>query len=79
MTNSTDLTQVVILGASGDLTARKLVPALYAGVCERLIPGRLQLVGVARRPWDDAFFRDQLTKFLPKGATWGPWSRAASG
>ena len=49
----TDLTQVIIFGASGDLTARKLVPALYAAFCQGLFPGRLQLVGVARRPWDD--------------------------
>src|SRR4051812_3308829 len=61
-----DLHQVVILGASGDLTARKLVPALYSASCQKLFPGRLQLVGVARRPWDDAFFRDHLTKSAPK-------------
>ncbi|MBA3848358.1 MAG: glucose-6-phosphate dehydrogenase [Planctomycetes bacterium] len=60
------LTQVVILGASGDLTARKLVPALYAADCQHLFVGRVQLVGVARRPWDDAFFRDHLTKAAPK-------------
>jgi glucose-6-phosphate 1-dehydrogenase len=63
---TTDLTQVIIFGASGDLTARKLVPALYAAHCQGLFPGRLQLIGVARRPWDDAAFRDILTKNAPK-------------
>src|SRR3954470_4247490 len=63
---SPDLTQVVILGASGDLTSRKLVPALYAAHCEHLFHGRLQLVGVARRPWDDKAFRDVLTQNAPK-------------
>ena len=63
---TTDLTQVIIFGASGDLTARKLVPALYAAYCQGLFPGRLQLVGVARRPWDDASFRDILTQNAPK-------------
>jgi glucose-6-phosphate 1-dehydrogenase len=61
-----DLTQVIIFGASGDLTSRKLVPALYAAHCEQLFPGRMQLVGVARRPWDDAQFRDQLTATVPR-------------
>jgi glucose-6-phosphate 1-dehydrogenase len=63
---SPDLTQVVILGASGDLTSRKLVPALYAAHCEHLFHGRLQLVGVARRQWDDQSFRDVLTQNSPK-------------
>ncbi|MBA3684622.1 MAG: glucose-6-phosphate dehydrogenase [Planctomycetes bacterium] len=63
---ATDLTQVVILGASGDLTSRKLVPAVYAAQCQHLLPGRCQLVGVARRPWDDAFFRNHLTQSAPK-------------
>ena len=62
MANPSDLTQVIILGASGDLTARKLVPALFAAQCEGMFPGRLQLVGVARRPWDDAGFRDHLSQ-----------------
>jgi glucose-6-phosphate 1-dehydrogenase len=66
---TTDLTQVIIFGASGDLTARKLVPALYAAYCQGLFPGRLQLIGVARRPWDDASFRDILTKNAPKMTT----------
>ena len=61
-----DLTQVVILGASGDLTARKLVPALYAAERGKTLPGRRQLIGVARRPWDDAQFREQVGKFPPK-------------
>jgi len=63
--NNTDLTQVIILGASGDLTARKLVPALAAAVANGL-KGTLQLVGVARRPWDDAFFKQQISAHKPK-------------
>ncbi|MGV1006140.1 MAG: glucose-6-phosphate dehydrogenase [Candidatus Nanopelagicales bacterium] len=59
------LTQIVILGASGDLTARKLVPAIFAGLCGKLYPGTLQLVGVARREWDDAAFREQLAVGAP--------------
>lgn len=55
-----DLTQVAILGASGDLTARKLVPALFNAWREKLLPGRIQVIGVARRPWNDATFREHL-------------------
>jgi glucose-6-phosphate 1-dehydrogenase len=63
---STDLTQVIILGASGDLTSRKLVPALFAAYADRLYPHEVQLIGVARRPWNDASFRDQLTQNSPR-------------
>jgi glucose-6-phosphate 1-dehydrogenase len=55
-------TQVVILGASGDLTARKLVPALHQVHRQTPSPGSIQLVGVARRPWDTAAFRAHLVE-----------------
>ena len=64
--SSTELTQVIILGASGDLTARKLVPALFAAYSDQLFPHEVQLIGVARRPWDDAAFRDQLNQNSPR-------------
>ncbi|MEE8391220.1 MAG: glucose-6-phosphate dehydrogenase, partial [Anaerolineae bacterium] len=51
---------VVIFGASGDLTRRKLVPALHSLACEGLLPPASQVVGVARSTLSDAAFRDQL-------------------
>jgi len=51
---------VVIFGASGDLTSRKLVPALYNLARERRLPGGFSVVGFARREWDDAAFRQVL-------------------
>ena len=51
---------MVIFGASGDLTSRKLVPALYNLARERRIPGGFSVVGFARRDWDDSFFRQTL-------------------
>ena len=39
---------VVIFGASGDLTQRKLLPALYALAVRRLVPEQFGIVGVAR-------------------------------
>jgi glucose-6-phosphate 1-dehydrogenase len=41
---------LVIFGASGDLTHRKLVPALYALERDGLLPTHLQILGVSRRP-----------------------------
>ena len=41
---------MVIFGASGDLTRRKLVPALYSLARERLLPSGFAIVGMARRP-----------------------------
>ena len=40
---------MVIFGASGDLTKRKLVPALYSLARDRLLPPMFNVVGVARR------------------------------
>jgi glucose-6-phosphate 1-dehydrogenase len=60
-----ELTQVVILGASGDLTARKLVPGLFNAHRQGFFPGKVRLVGVARRPWDDAGFRAHLQEQVP--------------
>jgi glucose-6-phosphate 1-dehydrogenase len=48
---------VVIFGASGDLTQRKLIPALYSLACNRLLPAELGVVGVARTPMSDEKFR----------------------
>ncbi|MGF1513365.1 MAG: glucose-6-phosphate dehydrogenase [Elainellaceae cyanobacterium] len=51
---------LVIFGGSGDLTHRKLVPALYQMRRERRLPPELTIVGVARRDWDHDYFRDHL-------------------
>ncbi len=51
---------LVIFGASGDLTHRKLVPALYQMRLERRLPPELTIVGVARRDWSHDYFREHL-------------------
>src|SRR6266700_168058 len=51
---------VVIFGASGDLTKRKLVPALYRLVQERLVPAEFAIVGLARTEMGDDDFRDKM-------------------
>src|SRR5581483_11169590 len=51
---------MVIFGASGDLTKRKLLPALYNLRRERLIPPGFSVVGFARSPMDDHQFRESM-------------------
>ncbi len=51
---------LIIFGASGDLTQRKLVPALYQMKLERKLPPELTIVGVARREWSHDYFREQM-------------------
>ncbi len=44
---------IVIFGASGDLTARKLIPAFYHLYCQKQLPDPFRIVGIARRPASD--------------------------
>ncbi|HLP72112.1 MAG TPA: glucose-6-phosphate dehydrogenase [Bacteroidales bacterium] len=39
---------LVIFGASGDLTARKLLPAIYSLECQKLMPGKYAILGIGR-------------------------------
>ena len=50
---------LVIFGATGDLTHRKLLPALYNLAIEQPLPPQFSVVGVARRPFSDEEFRQQ--------------------
>jgi glucose-6-phosphate 1-dehydrogenase len=51
---------IVIFGASGDLTQRKLIPAIYQIRRERRLPPEMTIVGVARRDWTHDYFRQHL-------------------
>ena len=51
---------IVIFGASGDLTQRKLIPAIYQIRRERRLPSEMTIVGVARRDWSHDYFRQHL-------------------
>ncbi len=51
---------VVIFGASGDLTGRKLMPALFSLACEGLLPEQFSIVGVARSELDNDGFRQKV-------------------
>jgi len=51
---------VTIFGASGDLTKRKLIPALYNLALEKRLPERFAVVGYARSDMTDEAFRDKM-------------------
>ena len=59
---------VVLFGATGDLTARKLAPALGHLAIEGQMPGEYAVVGFARRDWDDRTFADELARAVAPGA-----------
>lgn len=60
---------IVIFGASGDLTKRKLLPALYNLMALGLLPERFAVVGVAVSEGDDASFRKQSSDNIRQFAT----------
>jgi len=53
---------MVIFGASGDLTKRKLIPALFNLVREKLLPEQLSVIGFARRQTTAEEFREQMRR-----------------
>jgi len=76
-------TTIVIFGASGDLTARKLIPALYANFRKGRLPQDCTIIGFSRHPYSDDAFRQKmkeaLLKFLPSEYNekdWGIFGRS---
>ena len=51
-------TAIVIFGVTGDLTKRKLIPAIYELYKAGRIPKNLYLIGFARRSWTDDFLKE---------------------
>ena len=54
--NLAEACSVVIFGATGDLTHRKLIPALYNLAIDGELPAGVKILGFARRDWSDEFF-----------------------
>jgi len=52
---------IVIFGATGDLTRRKLLPSLYNLRANGLLPREFAFVGIARKPMDDEAFRELMS------------------
>ena len=57
---------MVIFGATGDLTSRKLVPAIYNLAREGQLPGHFACVGFARRQKSDEEFRQEMLDAVEK-------------
>jgi glucose-6-phosphate 1-dehydrogenase len=81
-TTTEQTTTIVIFGASGDLTRRKLVPALASLYCKGRLGPDVQIVGMARSQMTDQEFRDALDKglddsdqFHPGDAEWQEFSQ----
>ncbi|MEO6004093.1 MAG: glucose-6-phosphate dehydrogenase [Opitutus sp.] len=75
-------TVVVIFGASGDLTARKLIPAVYNLAFDGLLPADFFLVGYGRKPIPDEEFRglaaDAIKEFSRRELNPEVWDRIAA-
>src|SRR5512140_554893 len=55
---------VVVFGASGDLTKRKIMPAIFDLALQKQLPGGFSVIGVARSPLSD----DEFGKRIREGA-----------
>lgn len=51
---------IIIFGASGDLTRRKLIPALYHLVGDKCLAGEFRIIGLSRDPMNAADFREKM-------------------
>jgi glucose-6-phosphate 1-dehydrogenase len=51
---------IIIFGATGDLTHRKILPAFYALAQQGLLPEQCHIIGFARRDWSDDMFRAEM-------------------
>ena len=60
---------MVIFGAAGDLTKRKLIPALYNLARSQLLPQEFAVVGVARAPMTTEQFRQRMSRDIREFAT----------
>ena len=57
---------IVIFGASGDLTSRKLIPALYELFCKGRLPEPTRIVGTSRTEFSHDTWREQLAESTAK-------------
>src|SRR5438270_8698122 len=73
---------LVIFGATGDLTRRKLIPALFDLACEGCMPPSFRVLGIGRTAMTDDAFRDNMQEALQaaKGKDFSaePWKKFAN-
>jgi glucose-6-phosphate 1-dehydrogenase len=68
----TDPCNVVFFGASGDLTKRMLMPAMYNLRLGDILPANYGIVGFSRSDYDDEKFRDEMHKAIDEFSRTGP-------
>ena len=61
-------TVIVIFGATGDLTARKLLPALYTSFQKKRLPDQFHVIGYGRKPLTSETFRDKMKEAVQRFA-----------
>lgn len=64
MANGIQPTTIVIFGASGDLSRKKLIPALFDLFLAGYLPEKFSVIGFARSPFSDPEFREFVKKIL---------------
>jgi len=55
---------IIVIGATGDLARKKIVPALFSLYCQGLFPGQFQVIGFSRREMTDEAFREMVARHL---------------
>jgi glucose-6-phosphate 1-dehydrogenase len=74
-------TAIVIFGASGDLTARKLIPGLYNNLRKKRLPDQTRVIGFSASPFTDEEFRQKMRQavqtFAPADFDEGEWASFA--
>ena len=60
----TDTLSIVVVGASGDLARKKIIPAFFALYCQGFLPPDFHLFGFARTPFTHEQFRDRIRENL---------------
>ncbi len=63
-----DAIALVIFGVTGDLTKRKLLPAIYQLNMEGRLDSPIDVIGFARRPWDEQLMQKELKQGIEKFA-----------
>ena len=59
---------LIIFGASGDLTSRKLIPGLYNLACAGCMNPQFEVLGVGRTPMTSEEFRAKMREAAPKSS-----------
>ncbi|MCI0396786.1 MAG: glucose-6-phosphate dehydrogenase [Chloroflexi bacterium] len=75
------LTSIVIFGASGDLTGRKLIPSLFSLYCKGRLPRQWRVLGLSRTPFTNEEFQARMEaavkEFMPEQFEAQAWAEFA--